>query len=108
MAKAGTSVTLTEATVSRWIPLDPHLDPFSVTYLVGVSGSGTSDVNIEVTLVDVIGGTTPGTDDIFQVASSKSATFNGSLSNPVTAIRADVSALASAGSVKLTVLQAGT
>jgi hypothetical protein len=109
MAKAGTSVLVAEATVSRWIPLDPHLTPFAVTYQVGVSGSGsvTNDVNVEATLVDVIGGVTPATADIWELVSAKTATFNGSLANPVTAIRLNVTALVTAGTTRMTVLQAG-
>lgn len=109
MAKAGSKLTLTAVSASPWYVLDPHVCPFEATVLVGVSGSGavTSDIDIQGTLVDVIGGVTPGTVDIFELVSAQSATMHFSLTKPVTAIRMNVVALVTGGRASMTVLQSG-
>ena len=110
MAKAGSKVTLTEATTSPWIPVDPHVTPFQLTVVVGVSGSGAtaSDIDVQGTIVDVIGGGSPAAIDIFELVSAKSASTHFNVDGkPLTAVRMNIVTLGTAGTAHLTVLQAG-
>lgn len=106
------SFRVTEATVSPWYPVDTHPVPFNLAAAVRVSAPGVSaatatQYDVEHTLINVFE-TTPVAGDIFAKASAQTASGEWSYAGtPIAAIRINVTAIATGGSVTLTVLQAG-
>ena len=98
-----TSITVSSAASSAWIPLDYKQNPFNVGFGV-VIPSGTLTYKIEHTFDDVYDpSVTPVSFDHSSV-SGKSTNADGNYAFPVRAIRLTVTSYTS-GSVTLTVLQ---
>lgn len=106
------SYRVTEATTSPWYPVDTHLTPFSMSVAVRVSAPGTSaatttEYDVEHTALNVFE-VTPVAGDIHAKASAQTASKEFNYNNtPLAAVRVNVTALATGGSVTFTVLQAG-
>lgn len=96
------TVTLTAPGTSQWIKLDTYANPFNVGFGVAVSGTGTYDVEHTFDDVDATGSPVvfDHPDFIAQAANK-----DGNYAFPVRAVRLNASAVA--GSVTLTLIQAG-
>ena len=109
-----TEATVSATGASNWIPLNQYESPFNVGFGVtviapGVSAAVTPDFTVQHTFVDVLGGGSAGAGEIFDHpdASGQSSSIDGNYAFPVAAVRLNVSALATAGSVVFRVRQAG-
>lgn len=100
-----TSVTLSAAGPSPWIPVDRAIAPFAIGFGVVVAGGSTLTYSVEHTFDDVLAGATATAFPHASVA-AQTASKDGNYIVPVTAIRLNVTAFTS-GSATLTVLQGG-
>lgn len=101
-----TSVTVSSQAASAWIPLDYKQSPFNVSIAVEVTGTLT--YTVQHTFDNVLAGETAtawDTTDANLVA--ETASQDGAITSPVTAVRLNVTAFTS-GSATMKVLQGGS
>lgn len=107
-------VTAAASGPTNWIPLNQYPQPFNVGFGISVIAPGVSaavvpDFSVQHTFVDILKGASAGAVDIFDHSdvSGQSTSTDGNYAYPVMAVRLNVSALASGGSMIFTVVQAG-
>jgi len=98
-----TSITVSSAASSAWIPLDYKQNPFNVGFGV-VIPSGTLTYKIEHTFDDIFDSSVTPTAFDHSSVTGKTANADGNYAFPVRAIRLTVTAYTS-GSAVLTILQ---
>ncbi len=106
--------TVAATGATDWIPMNLFPQPFNVGFGVtvvapGVSAAVTTDYSVQHTFVDVLAGGSAGAGEIFDHSevSGQSGSKDGNYAFPVQAIRMNVSALATGGSVVFRIIQAG-
>lgn len=99
-----TSVTVSSATSSAWIPVDWRSTPFNLSFAVIMTGTLT--YKVEHTLDDVMDPTVTPTALTHEFITASTTSDDGNYAYPVRAIRLTVSSYTS-GSATMTVLQPG-
>lgn len=97
-----TTVTLSAAGTSAWIPLDYKQNPFNVGLGLVISGTNTTD--IEHTFDDIYDSSVTPIAFKHSTLVGKTANSDGNYAFPIRAVRLNVTAYTS-GSVSLTILQ---
>lgn len=94
-----------------WIPLDPWMDPFAVSFFINrTAGGGDSTCRVEHTHANVIADASVPTASIYvhEDASAVSVSADGNYAFPVRAIRLNLTQGSGAATYEFAVLQAGT
>lgn len=100
----------TPATAFPWIPLDIHLTPFHVNYVVSRSGTGQARYRVQGTMDDVQDSSVSALAyTLHEMASVQGVTaFSREVSAPWTAVRVIVASASASSNLSFRVTQAGT
>ncbi len=100
----------TPATAFPWVPLDLHLTPFHVNYLVSRSGSGQAKYRVQGTMDDVLDpAVSANAYTLQEMASVQGVTaFSREVSAPWSAVRIIVASASASSNLAFRVTQAGT
>lgn len=101
-----TSVTVSSATSSAWIPVDWRSTPFNLSFAVIISGGGSLTYKVEHTLDDIMDPTVTPNALTHEFITASTVSDDGNYAYPIRAIRLTVSSYTS-GSATMTVIQPG-
>jgi hypothetical protein len=100
------------ATATSWIPVDPHINPFNVAWVVNKANGG-KDVTFTVqrTVHPILSQTSAIAIDTVvsgvNVSASAAVVRDGSITSPSTGVRLNITAVSGASTLNFIVLQAG-